>query len=716
MVDTKRKSRSGDSEGGPMKRQRVSRACDQCRTAREKCDGIQPICFTCASSNRDCTYTTNPKRRGIQPGYIRTLELTLAWTLCNVGGTGDALIGLLQDEKGQLLISSVDSTASNNLHNKWRKHVVSKAIDRVLSGESTNDLFEQAISTSGEDEDEEEPGPEPPVQPISLLTPDSLRAAPPQFQSDDILDPQYQYMQSQTAQIPVINPHPLNQRINIPSNHWRLIDVYFAYTHSWLPLASKERILKLCYSYPNIGLELIVGRDSADHAELWSIMALASIQERSTRQQSVPTNVDILGIAESLVYPVVEDADVGHIGALLTLALVNIALQRLSLAWLLLGRAIRAGLWLELDHSRQTSVPSQAADRLRGLVLGCFVVETVLAAQLGAVPNLRTDFIQSLGLIPEEGLDEWQPWSGCDGFSNKQPLRPTLPSQAKSTFNQLLKLCYIFNDRIIERKFSLHTASSTASLSHWLATLPASLGPLHSMSPDQTSPQKLHLFLAFLVGRAFDSDNHTTIEEALPVLDHFTYALGLAAMPPLFACFLNILKEKSQDDGFQQNRLAGILTRFATVWRGISTGDEATVSPVVQDLTTPRQDVDLTPRASTVGITNIESSTSPHAPSPHLLRGDSMHNPSPGSAIFQHPPAPPLGLTHAPPIYGSTNPRSYSADHSMDLDALFDHFTSIDGTEQPGLPNQFMQNLGFAPNANLADLMTNDFGWGFNSG
>jgi aminopeptidase-like protein len=61
--------------------------------------------------------------------------------------------------------------------------------------------------------------------------------------------------------------------------------------------------------------------------------------------------------------------------------------------------------------------------------------------------------------------------------------------------------------------------------------------------------------------------------------------------------------------------------------------------------------------------------------------------------------------------------RSYStSDQSMDLDALFDHFTAIDGTDQSGLNPQFMQNLGFAPNANLADLMASDYGWALDPG
>ncbi|KIW08178.1 uncharacterized protein PV09_01109 [Verruconis gallopava] len=722
MVDSKRKNRAGDPEPG-SKRQRVSRACDQCRSAREKCDGIQPICFTCASSNRDCTYTTNPKRRGIQPGYIRTLELTLAWTLCNVPGSEEALLELLQQENGQLLISSTDSAASNKLHKKWRKHIVSKAIDRVLSGEGIADLFEHGVSTSGDDE-EDENAPEATTGPVaSLLTPESLKTGHAQFQSDHTILPTMPELPVQNMQEAHTDEATAHQMLQLPANHWRLIDVYFAYTHSWLPVTSKEQVLKLCYSYPKEGLQFLPGSSSADHAELWSILALASLQNRSTASPMGVSSLELLRTAESLCYTVVDDLDIGHVGAFLTLALINIGLQRTQLAWLLLGRAIRAGLWLRLDLTQQTSTSTRKMERLQALLLGCFVVETVLAIQLDAVPSLRSDLVRELDLIPEEGLDEWQPWTGCDGFqSSRQPARPTLPSQAKSTFNQLVTLCCILNDRIIERKYGQQTPLTSASLSNWLAKLPASLGPLHSMNLEQTSPQKLHLFLAFLVGRAYDSSNRATIEEALSVLDHFTYALGLSAMPPLFACFLTILKARAKDDGFQQNRLAGILTRFWSVWKHPSRDGGASVSPASIDLSTPDNDNVATPRPLTAANTNVNSMTSPLAAvSPQLQRTESIHVASPASAVLHPQPVQTIAVAHptlpAPPqLYDDSKIRSYSVDQSMDLDALFDHFTAIEGTDQSASHPQFMQNLGFAPNVNFADLMTNEYGWEFRPG
>lgn len=88
------------TESTPAKRSRVSRACDQCRASREKCDGHKPICQTCDSQKRSCTYDEPPKKRGIQPNYIRTLELTLAWLFKSVPDTQVVLSRSLPDVNG----------------------------------------------------------------------------------------------------------------------------------------------------------------------------------------------------------------------------------------------------------------------------------------------------------------------------------------------------------------------------------------------------------------------------------------------------------------------------------------------------------------------------------------------------------------------------------------------------------------------------------------
>lgn len=95
----------------------MSRACDQCRASRERCDG-ESKCQTCVSQNRSCTYNAQPKKRGIQPNYIRTLELTLAWLLQTFPDVELQLAKSLPQDDQQVtgLLRGKDADASEALH------------------------------------------------------------------------------------------------------------------------------------------------------------------------------------------------------------------------------------------------------------------------------------------------------------------------------------------------------------------------------------------------------------------------------------------------------------------------------------------------------------------------------------------------------------------------------------------------------------------------
>jgi hypothetical protein len=155
------KRRTDAASGNPTgKRSRVSRACDQCRAAREKCDG-HPICSTCATSNRGCTYTTNPKKRGIQPGYIRTLELTLTWLFQNSDAETVINRKLSQEGASSVLLQK-DTRESNKLHRSWRRSRFCKDVEKLLSGADIGDEGGRSPETDEQDSDTEEP----PHQPI----------------------------------------------------------------------------------------------------------------------------------------------------------------------------------------------------------------------------------------------------------------------------------------------------------------------------------------------------------------------------------------------------------------------------------------------------------------------------------------------------------------------------------------------------------------------
>ena len=138
-------NKSALEPGTSSKRQRVSRACDQCRNTRAKCDGEQSTCGTCASTKKACTYTTTPKKRGIQAGYVRSLELTLAWLLTNEPAANKALTSLLRQRNGhgQALVTGRDTAGADRLYDQWKQSTLAKGLELLLSGqEIPSDLWE----------------------------------------------------------------------------------------------------------------------------------------------------------------------------------------------------------------------------------------------------------------------------------------------------------------------------------------------------------------------------------------------------------------------------------------------------------------------------------------------------------------------------------------------------------------------------------------------
>ncbi|KAF9935432.1 hypothetical protein FBU30_000030 [Linnemannia zychae] len=61
----------------PIKRKRLTQACDPCRKKKIKCDGLKPSCANCAKLELQCTYLPSLKKRGPRQGYIELLEKRL---------------------------------------------------------------------------------------------------------------------------------------------------------------------------------------------------------------------------------------------------------------------------------------------------------------------------------------------------------------------------------------------------------------------------------------------------------------------------------------------------------------------------------------------------------------------------------------------------------------------------------------------------------------
>ncbi|KAK5131188.1 fungal-specific transcription factor domain-containing protein [Cryomyces antarcticus] len=784
---------TGQDAAAPTKRQRVSRACDQCRTGREKCDGIQPTCFTCASSNRPCSYTANPKKRGIQPGYIRTLELTLAWTFMNVQGSEDTLRAMLMVEGGSdaAVVSGRDAEGSYKLHKRWSRSTVCKQIERLLSGsDSPDDKVAEDDARAAKEVDLSGPATQhrdwhsPPTS-EGIPAPLARTTTRKQSTRASVVSDRHKVGVVPSMQTPSIPNTPVSTCLRLPPNLWRLFDIYFAFTHCWLPIAEKHDVLRTSYSYPEHGLDISAESPcSGDHAELWSVLALASYQDSgaSNGHNSDRRYADLNRMyetARSLIPSERRAHAIGHVKALLLLAMIDLGGQRWSAAWLLVGHASRIAVDIELHLDQGSNGRVSTSTRRKHVFLACFILDTIISSQLGRLPYLRQEDIFAAGLLNEDGLEEWQPWEGCNGFQPDQPPQERSarsPSHMLSTFNQLVKLLGILNHRTVTGATGpdVGLQEPELELRGWTATLPAHCKLRTRRTEIPHTPQLLFLHLVYACVATmcgFHQGQPLTAKQSISdLLDQYTSTYTSAAIPPVSMSLIamtGLSDRSSTRDSDVDNETMTHLTVMEKVWGAgdvyeaspttllehtngtprvkgianlpgtqqdcINTNSIGTMSDTVPPIghqlppanaTTP---ISISSNLSPLAMAHYQAQMEPSKALPNAMQGIQTLGSNLAAAPANMRMAIPLQkasdlqiLGNQPDYHQAYVPTNnlfqfesgfpdQDATDSVDMDGLFDELASLDGAERVDNQPQFMQNLGFAPDADLSAFFGSDY-------
>ncbi|KAI7509268.1 hypothetical protein KC347_g5346 [Hortaea werneckii] len=441
---------SQDRQQAP-KRSRVSRACDQCRASREKCDGEQPICQTCVSQSRKCSYDEQPKKRGIQPNYIRTLELTLSWMFKTFPDNEKALAAALGDPENvtRHLVAGKDSRAEA-LHQRWRNSVIYRQIDQMLSGgpidhpedshAAEQTLQSPPLSAPVEQQHGHTNQSHHDIDLANEIQSANQPGASREKDSESVHKPQ---LTDGTSAL-TIN-QLAGERLPLPQNAWTLVEYYFAFVHAWLPVTDRQAALKLMYTYPTQGV-LRVNATTGEYAELWSILALGSAILPQSAESS--GTEQLCTVARSLIPSERSSFELGHLKSLVLLSICEISRQQWLAAWIFIGFAVRVLLALRCGHTWApaglrsqfgTTESGKAADeRLKRIGLAAYVIEDAIAAHFGAPTHLQSELVNSFGSVDEDGIDEWSPWQ--DPLSKAREGDAKTPARSYSTLNQLVRL------------------------------------------------------------------------------------------------------------------------------------------------------------------------------------------------------------------------------------------------------------------------------------
>ncbi|KAJ4397503.1 hypothetical protein N0V93_001733 [Gnomoniopsis smithogilvyi] len=733
------------------KRQRVSRACDQCRAAREKCDGIQPLCFPCVSQNRPCTYAANPKKRGVQTGYIKTLEVALAWLFEKVPGCEEALENLLLHEggQGQNLLVGKDSDRANRLHKRWRKSKVHREIDRILSGgDSTQSRTDKSSPFDDEGSDTGR----------SDKTPRTFPNSTPGQQGNSSANG----LSSKSAgSLYRATTAPTN--IKLPSNHWELVDIYFSYTHCWYPILEKQDLLKTVYHYPEAGLDIQqLGPHPAAHAELWAAMALAAYQDAASTTSDAAVSEtpslcpdEIYNIARRLVPTEEGNFEIQHARALLLLALINVGKGKKTCAWILVGLAHR----IALDVSELHSNDERSSRRATAVLMGCYILDTLISVHRRGMPSLETAGIIEGMSIPEDNLDEWQPWAPCKGFGSTSRLSSRSPAYSLTTFNQVYDVFKFMRKRTLQRQNGLlpteHPSEAMMLLHQTIKPgLPFARFIVARDSSSITIPSAYVLRILFLwVGAILDSTDESPCTLILESIEQYLAQFGACGAPPFFSSCLAMMRQHRSFDDLHphgKERWQTVQDTLMSTWSASKPKSPETVRPA--SATSKATGISDTPAASTTTHTATSLTTTTPSdifPSTNVLQTPTLlptQYPSQTNAPFMmntfspskqpqsnHPPqslnaaaaGANVGMNmfdHSNMIHsipgqtalgrppGMGHHRESFGAASLDYDALLDDLSSMDYVDRVDADPQFMANLGFAPGCDISEILSREFG------
>lgn len=491
-----------------LKRQRIYRACDQCRRRKSKCDGEQPVCSICSHANRTCTYETGGGRRGLPSGYVRSLEIFLGLMLKHVPASESTMHNLLQNSRGHG--NFLTSKLGRQSVSAWRKSKLHRDVSQLLTFGSEGGDFDDQESEQVEPRDHDEPLDD---HDTTLSNPE--RNIPQTFQEVS----------------KSIQPQGLTG-LQIPDNTSDLVDFYFTYTHCWFPILERRSVLRAMHQ----GNGHASG-DSSSRLVLWSLITFTSAMK------GIPNNgaphVFYLQLAiEQQILAHWDNLDLGHIQAMLIIALVHIAMGSNSQAWLLVGQASRMLATLSLATEK---------GRLSHTFNGCVLLDNILSALLGRTPSFSQDEQLACGPVEEDDVEEWDVWSPSRPGAGSAGRRiPSTPLRALSTFNlvqQLMRnLCQILYHPL--------DASHFGVLLDDLRQKQSKISRSHSYERhNHASPPLLilHLTLSFTtlsLCRKFEPVSPMTIDICvstihylLDTLDHYRETTGTVGSSPLTLCF-----------------------------------------------------------------------------------------------------------------------------------------------------------------------------------
>ncbi|QUC22938.1 uncharacterized protein UV8b_07179 [Ustilaginoidea virens] len=728
-------SQNNHEDSERPKKRRVSLACDSCRTAREKCDGAKPQCGACVSQGRPCSYTPATKKRGVQTGYLRTIELSLAWLFLQSPECESSLHALLKQPGNSRETRALlgKGGAGRQLQKVWTDSRVHKAIDLLLS-ETPNAASDE--KTSGNNSDHEEH--------LAAHAQPRMRAVMPRFagQTDDASSAALSCRPDQSHQTKRDRSFT-----KLPDQWERLLHLYASYTHCWLPIAQPDALHSLATSYGSHGVELDLATDPSNrslHAELWAALAIASFQDipRPGHDNLASWKpADVFLVARSLLPADDGIFDIHSVNATIIHAVILIGRGKAFAASLLLGKAARI-----LHHqtqsaaetsSRQASIPSTV--QRETALLSCALLDTLTCSLLDqpAMTNVYgKDFATSTTTMEYSGFDK--PWPPMPSFSASFD-RPGPTIQPMMWPIRTMVQLHAFTtvlDRQLSSSLKHGAATQYRSPEDLVRKLDSRFSFCNSLIGGSSIPTVPSAYLVKLLFLA------TTIELApevrcslvsgfLELVESCLEKFGAALTPPIVLLLLQLVEKRAKTDNMGETEQAtwrSAMERLRNIWQDEqepTCAPRASMGKSIRQQNPQRESFiqPCTSHGHGVGSNN-QGHSSP--PATRLRRaGSQKGGEASAQTHFGHQDAVPDAASMLDSASYTTHtthanndrvdarlalPTSDRMNQNFDYDALFEDLGSFGCTDDLEMDSRFMTNLGFAPGCDLAEIFQGDFG------
>ncbi|KAH8670681.1 hypothetical protein BGZ61DRAFT_592091 [Ilyonectria robusta] len=552
-------------------RTRVSRACNPCRARKDRCDGQRPSCRSCVGAGRACNYEPS-KKRGLPAGYVRSLEILLGLVFCTIEGSELCVSSILDSEATNSAVCFGPPVGgqrtAEDLLNAWRKSTVSRQVERLLvpndaiedEDESTNTFDDRvaqglvAITTTHHVNDASS------LDVVLEDAPNHINVDATSLRASVDL-----YSDSNTSPRPKTDISPRTGHMQLPPHWSHLLDRYFANTHCWFPISQKHDLLRAAHMLANNtkAPRLPDALSRGDCAFLWAVLGYLSHQ---SDRLNVPTDSSpnqrytqrLCTIAKDLISDEEEEYQLGHVRALLVLALLQVDRGSWDSAWVVVGRAVSIATCLGVLPMALRQAPIRTDDGARRVLLGCFILETQIASRLRRRPYFQRSDIQSIGLLQTDGMEEWEAWQPVFDPSQRQSNRNNsernIPGHVLSIFNCFAELTGFLNDLLRPPEgTSLRTwlQKIAHNFQTWKQGLPL---PCQVPSYKCASPQLLNLHIAThsiseairveemaLTGAATSdafSNTRSSIHDLDKMLQDLTHNVGALTISPTVKTYL----------------------------------------------------------------------------------------------------------------------------------------------------------------------------------